>query len=259
MKEWLKQHWKVLAAVGAGAIGLYLLWQRSQSAGGGAPAAADTGSGLPSTGPPPASSGAPPQFLNAGEQAAAALAASQAQTAYAGQALSLGEQNALANQQAAAFFSANPISGAKPTGVVQQKWAQFVDAGQTIWEDKSGKNRAPITEQQAELSAQMPKGEGPYYQSKGGTGPLGWVEKNIVPIFKTAVRVFNAASAAQPGSEQTTPPMGTSASLYPGPQFVGPPAPSTGPEQTAMVARAPRHIPGPTTPHGIPNHAVGVH
>ena len=67
-----------------------------------------------------------------------------------------------------AFFAANPLSSAQATGTVQQKWAQFLLNGQTIWEDVSGKGRAPITEQLAEAEASNPKGEGPYYQSKGG-------------------------------------------------------------------------------------------
>lgn len=264
MKEWLKKHWKIVAAVGAGAIGLYLLWQRGQSAGGGAPAAADTGSGLPSTGPPPASSptaNAPAaSYLNPGEQAAAGLAQYQAQQAAYPQPLSIQQQISNAEQQQAAFLSTNPISGAAATGTIQQRWKQVVDAGQTFWVDVSGKNRAPISEQLAELEAQVPKGEGPYYQSAGGTGIAGAFNKYILPIFKSAAQDY-AASQGVPISAndqiyQQSPVTTPAPSVSPVP--LGPPAPQAGPSaQQAMVASAPSH--GPTTPHGIPNHAVGVH
>lgn len=256
MKEWLKQHWKVLAAVGAGAIGLYLLWQRSQSAGGGAPAAADTGSGLPSTGPPPASS-TPPQFLNAGEQAAAGLAQYQAQQAAYPQSLSIQQQISNAEQQQAAFLSTNPISGATSTGTVQQRWKQVVDAGQTFWVDVSGKNRAPISENLAELEAQVPKGEGPYYQSAGGTGIGGFLSGILKPLGQ----VFqSAATGAIGGAIGGTAPISANDQIYQQAP-VTTPAPSVSP--VPLGPPAPRatvqHVPGPTTPAGIPNHAVGVH
>lgn len=254
MKEWLKKHWKIVAAVGAGAIGLYLLWQRSQSAAGGAPAAA-TDTGLPSTGPPPIdtgqSSGAPPQFLNAGEQAAAGLAQYQAQQTAYPQPLSIQQQISNAEQQQAAFLSTNPISGAAATGTIQQRWKQVVDAGQTFWVDVSGKNRAPISEQLAELEAQVPKGEGPYYQSAGGTGIAGVFNKYILPIFKGAAGDYAASRGV---------PISSTDQIY-NQAPVTTPAPSVSP--VPLGPPAPRatiqHVPGPTTPHGIPNHAVGAH
>lgn len=260
MKEWLKQHWKVVAAVGAGAIGLYLLWQRSQGAAA-APAAAPaaaTDSGLPSTGAAPVDTGAPPQYLNAGEQAAAGLAQYQAQQAAYPQPLSIQQQISNAEQQEAAFLSTNPISGATATGVVQQRWKQVVDAGQVLWEDVSGKNRAPITEQLAQLESQVPKGEGPYYQSAGGTGISGAINKFVVKpvesVLGAAIRTATSGAVAGAVSGGSTPA---------NPPNVAPPSPSVSPvtgtpEQQATIATV-HHVPGPTTPAGIPNHAVGAH
>lgn len=263
MAEWLKKHWKVVAAVAAGAVGLYLLFQRSQGAGAAAPAAASTDAGLPSTGPAPvdtgSGSGAPPQFLNAGEQAAAGLAQYQAQQAagYSQPGLSIDQQTQQALAQGSAFLATNPLAGATATGVVSKGWRQVIDAGQTFWEDVSGKGRAPLSEQAAQLEGQRAKGEGPYYQSKGGTGIGGFVDKYVLPIFKNAAQDY--VSQALP-IQQAAPSTGSAASLYPGPQFVGPPAPqqTSGPQE-ASIASVHGHVPGPTTPHGIPNHAVGAH
>lgn len=92
----------------------------------------------------------------------------QQQAAQRLQQISPQQQLEAAQQANAAFFASNPLSAATPTGVIEQKWKQFLLNGQTIWEDVSGKNRAPITEQFAEQIGAQAKGEGPYYQSKGG-------------------------------------------------------------------------------------------
>lgn len=257
MVEWLKKHWKVVAAVAAGAVGLYLLWQRSQGVA--APAAASgTDTGLPSTGTAPSSqpgSSAQPQFLNPGEQAAAGLAYQQAQQIAQPSGQDLVTQIRQEEQRTSAFLATNPISGAQPTGLVQQNWKQVIDAGQTLWEDVSGQNRAPLSEQGAQLFAQDQQyGEGPYYHSAGGTGILGFVSKYLVkPVEQFLTRGAlggggNEAPISANDQVYQQAPVTTSApSISPVP--LGPPAPRT----------TIQHVPGPTTPPAISNHAVGAH
>lgn len=95
----------------------------------------------------------------------------------------------------AAFFASNPLSEATPTGVIQQSWKQFLLNGQTIWEDVSGKSRAPITETFAEQVGAQAKGEGPYYQSKGG----GFLQ----PIINATASIFKGVVGGAASAEQT--------------------------------------------------------
>lgn len=146
------------------------------------------------------------------------------------------QQATQANQ---AFFSANPLSEAVSTGIVQEKWKQFLLNGQTIWEDVSGKNRAPITETYAEQVGAQAKGEGPYYQSKGGgfLKPLVDATANIVKGI-----VGGAANAEQ-----------TAAQAYfqqQGVPYSAPAPPPAAPASAVTVhyASAPPHA----APHGYP-------
>lgn len=148
--EWLKAHWKPVAIVGAGAVGLYLLMQRQ---GGSAPA--DAAASLPPTGPPPQGDQTPPQYFSPAEQVAAELSQGQ-----------LMQQQLLAN-------SAASLYGATPTGMdagghqeysygvgaVSKAWQQVVVGGQQVWEDIYHPGHI-ITEQQAQQLA--PQDHGPY-------------------------------------------------------------------------------------------------
>ena len=111
-------------------------------------------------------------------------------------------QLALRQQQMAGAAAASQgTGGAWSPGAVLEKWRAYVGtSGQQMWQDISGKGRAPITELQAEQLATAPKGEGPYYQSKGGTGILGsigsFVRNNL--LGGQPVTLGNLAGAAAP-------------------------------------------------------------
>lgn len=260
MKEWLRKHWKVLAAVGAGAIGLYLLWQRSQSAGGGAPSA-DAGNGLPSTGPAPVDTGAPPQYLNPGEQAAAAYASQLAQ------------QPAIPGENPAAIRGVQSNGQPWSLGTLQQELVSDYEAatgGQLPPSINTNAALPPSSEQLASdyltRTGQEPPGWHNYPGQGQGTAPkftLGNVlAGNVqIPIVSQVLGAIGGASQGVPISSSEAQAYGNAdIGQVPAPSVspvpLGPPAPqATG--QQAMVASAPSH--GPTTPAGIPNHAVGVH
>lgn len=175
------------------------------------------------------------------QQAAAALQASTNPAA----------QYQAAQAANAAFFAANPLSEATPTGVVQEKWQQFLLNGQTIWEDVSGKNRAPLTESFAEQVGAQPKGEGPYYQSKGGgvlqpiIGALGNVLHNVVQgaanATQSAAGSYLSAQGVPYAGAVAPPP--ASAPFYPTPTGAPiPRSPVTGtPAAPVTIARAAPH------------------
>ncbi len=162
-----------------------------------------------------------------------------------------------AEQSNAAFFASNPLSSATPTGVVQQKWKQYLLNGQTIWEDVSGKNRAPITEQLAEQEGVQAKGEGPYYQSKGGgffkplinatTGILKGIVGGVAGAEQTAAQgAFSGAGVPYIPPPSVSPNSGSPAAqptpTYTPPFVAYPGAPGPGPlaPQAANIARAKR-------------------
>lgn len=185
------------------------------------------------------------QYLFGLQQQQQAAAALQATTNPAAQ-----YQAAQANN--AAFFAANPLSEATPTGVVQEKWQQFLLNGQTIWEDVSGKNRAPLTESFAEQVGAQPKGEGPYYQSKGGgilqpiIGALGNVLHNVVQGTANATQSAAASylpAQGVPYAGAVAPAPASAPAIYPTPTGAPIPAsPVTGtPAAPVTIARAAPH------------------
>lgn len=186
--EWIKAHWKPIAVVGAGALGLYLLMQRQ---GGGAPAADN--SALPATGPPPQGNQTPaPQFFSPAEQVAAGLSQSE-----------LLRQQLQANASAALF-------GATPAGMdagghqeysygvgqVSKAWQQVVVNGQQVWEDIYHPGHI-ITEQQAQQLA--PQDHGPYATGKNAI-TLGNFFSGVVSNIKQAAQIYAASQGVPVGA-----------------------------------------------------------
>lgn len=192
--------------------------------------------------------------------------AQQQQAAQALQQSNPQHQYELAQQANAAFFASNPLSAATPTGVIEQKWKQFILNGQTIWEDVSGEHRAPITEQLAEQVGAQAKGEGPYYHSKGGGffAPLINATSNVLKGLVGGVGQAEQTAAQAYFQQQGIPYAGTvSAPPYnpPANPAALPTAPaalppgaiqmSGGSMQPATISRAPSHA----APHGY--HEIG--
>ena len=195
----------------------------------------------------------------------------QQQAAQRLQQISPQQQLEAAQQANAAFFASNPLSAATPTGVIQQKWKQFLLNGQTIWEDVSGNNRAPITEQFAEQIGAQPKGEGPYYQSKGGgffkpildatsnvlkglVGGVGQAEQSAASAFFQQQGIpYAGTPSAPPSNPPANPAALPTAPFYPTPTGlpIGTTQMSGGSMQPATVSRAPSHA----APHGY--HEIG--
>lgn len=161
VKEFFQKHWKPIAVVAAGAVGLYLLMQRSA---GGAPSAAGDTS-LPPTGPPPQGGQTPPQYFSPAEQVAAELSQGQ-----------LMQQQLLANS-AASLYGATPAgmdAGGHQeysygVGAVSKAWQQVVVGGQQVWEDIYHPGHI-ITEQQAQQLA--PQDHGPYASGANKLTPI---------------------------------------------------------------------------------------
>lgn len=216
---WLREHWKPIAVVGAGALGLYLLMQRQ---GGGAPAA--DSSALPATGPPPQGDQTP-QYFSPAEQVAAGLSQSE-----------LFRQQLQANSAAALF-------GGTPAGVdagghqeynygggqISKAWQQVVVNGQQMWEDIYHPGHI-ITEQQAQQLA--PQDHGPYASGAnkitlgsvlgGIAGSLTSLAASGSPI--TLGNLFKPSASIKPASSGARP-VGTPG-IAPTPRYGNPPAPT---------------------------------
>lgn len=238
MKEWAQRHWKILAAVGAGVLGLYLL-SRKGGGGGAAPAAADTGS-PPATGPPPIGNQTPqapqpqPAYFSPEQQAAAGYAGQMGQ-------LQKAAQNAIQD------FSTPQVVGTDKgghteysygTGAVSKAWQQVA---QGTWEDIFHPGHI-ITEQQAQqLSSQN---SGPYARGGGGFFvQLGsFLGTALTSIGQTALRTYAGAHGvplpAQGGSS-------------------APPASFTPPFVSGSIGQQ-SGPPQPTTPSGVPDYSHSV-